>query len=91
MVVSRRLGANYPTLDMNLHDVVARDDFRPDGSAPWCTDYPSGTCPLFWTPLIDGSGTMAPVQGLEDAVAGRDYTFYCSIHPYMVGTFTVAA
>lgn len=89
MVVHKRLGINYTNLDMNLHDVVARDDFRPDGSAPWCADYPSGTCPLFWTPLINGGGTMTPVQGLQDAKVGRDYTFYCSIHPYMVGTITV--
>jgi hypothetical protein len=88
MVVSKRLGLNYTNLDNNLHDVVARDDYRPDGSAEWCGDYPSGKCPLFYTPLI-GNQKMEKVQGLADAEAGRDYTFYCSIHPYMVGTISV--
>jgi hypothetical protein len=88
MVVHRRLGLNYTNLDMNLHDVVARDDFRPDGSAPWCADFKSGKCPLFWTPLI-GQQAQAPVLGLADAEPGRDYTFYCSIHPLMVGTISV--
>jgi hypothetical protein len=86
--VHRRLGLNYTNLDMNLHDVVARDDFRPNGSAPWCADFPSGKCPLFWTPLI-GQQQQAPVLGLADAEPGRDYTFYCSIHPLMVGTISV--
>jgi plastocyanin len=88
MVVSKRLGANYTNLDNNLHDVVARDDYRPDGSAPWCDDFQSGKCPLFYTPLI-GNQKMEKVQGLADAEAGRDYTFYCSIHPYMTGTISV--
>lgn len=89
LYVDRKLGLNYTNFDLNRHDVVARDDFRPDGSAAWCADFPSGRCPQFWTPLIDGGGTQAKVLGLEDAEVNKTYTYYCSIHPYMVGTITV--
>ena len=89
LVVSRSLGLRYLNADTARHDVVAREARRPDGSAPWCKDFDAGTCPLFWTPLVAGGGSEAPVQGLEDAEVGRTYTFYCTIHPYMVGTLRV--
>jgi plastocyanin len=93
--VVKSLGLEYVNLDIARHDVVALEATRPDGSAGWCEDYEdpddpeAQTCPLFWTPLIPGGGTQEPVQGLEDTVAGESYRFYCTIHPYMLGTIEV--
>ena len=60
--VSRSLGLRFTNLDGALHDVVALEDTRPHGSAPWCQYFPPDpedpdreTCPLFWTPLIPGA------------------------------------
>jgi plastocyanin len=64
-------------------------------------DHPNvQTCPLFWTALKPPGGSDpqsvvarksdAIVQGLQDAKVGSTYTFYCSIHPWMVGTIQVA-
>lgn len=57
------------------------------------------TCPLFWTPLVPGAAqdpTLTPegknetwVRGLADTQEGETYTFFCSIHPSMVGTIEV--
>jgi plastocyanin len=83
-------GLRYINVDTARHDVVAKTAKRPDGSAPWCEDYGSGECPLFWTPLIPGGGSEATVQGLEDAAPGS-YDFFCTIHPYMVGKIEVVS
>jgi plastocyanin len=45
-------------------------------------------CPVFWAPLL-GLGESADLQGLKNTVAGRSYTFYCSLHPGMRGTLAV--
>lgn len=69
---------------------------------PLDPEHPSvQTCPLFWTPLkapggTDPQGAVAGkhdtrVQGLQDTVVGSSYEFYCSIHPWMVGTIEVVA
>lgn len=71
--------------DIMRHDVVAYNAFGSD-SAPWCAGaYAPGRCPLFWSALM-GSGESTPVLGLENLVAGRTYTYYCSIHAGMHGT-----
>lgn len=97
VLVARDEPLTYVNLDANRHDVVARvyagagkreTHVRPDGSAPWCADF-EGDCPLFWSELIAGPGSSTPVLGLEDAEVGATYEFYCTIHPYMVGTLTV--
>lgn len=75
--------------DIQLHDVVS-DAFGPDTQL-WCDDlvtptreFPLGQCPLFWTPLIPLTATSR-VYGLENIVPGTVYSFYCSIHPGMIG------
>lgn len=78
---------SFLNLDQNLHDVVALNDRRPDGSAPWCFQYESGACPLFWSRLV-GQGVTTPVEGFGDMQPGS-YQFYCSIHPEMIGTVVV--
>jgi plastocyanin len=98
VVLATRAGSlTFLNADLNRHDVVARvydgatlraDHTRPDGSAPWCEDF-SGDCPLFWSELIEGPGQATEVLGLEGAVVGTSYEFYCSIHPNMRGTLQV--
>ena len=66
--------------DSVMHDVVA--SVYGDGKQPWCKNFPTGKCPLFWTPLI-GLGATTPILGLEDLESGKTYPFYCSIHPGM--------
>jgi hypothetical protein len=92
MVVSKSLGRLvYSNVDVVRHDVV--QDVRTDGVAskgkdPWCKRFRKGSCPLFWTPLL-GLGESVDVQGLSNTVAGRQYSFYCSLHPGMRGTLAV--
>jgi hypothetical protein len=69
------------------HSVVSRAT-RPDGTAPWCTAYDTGRCPLFWS-AETASGPSA-VLGLEDTVAGTQYDFYCGVHAWMTATLVVA-
>ncbi|HET7482933.1 MAG TPA: hypothetical protein VFK89_08740, partial [Actinomycetota bacterium] len=56
--------------------------------ARWCSAYPKGSCPLFWSPSI-GTGESTEVQGLQVLKSGEQYPFYCSIHPGMKGTIVV--
>jgi hypothetical protein len=58
------------------------------GKDPWCTRFAKGKCPVFWTPLL-GLGESTDLKGLKNTVAGRNYTFYCSLHPGMRGTLAV--
>ena len=77
----------YTNADLDLHDVVALDEKRPAGSAPWCFQYEPGACPLFWSRLI-GIGESTPVLGFDSTPPGT-YRFYCSIHPEMIGSVIV--
>lgn len=92
MVASKQLGrVLYTNLDIVRHDVI--QDPRADGVAgkgkdPCCRRFGKGKCPLFWTPLL-GLGETAEVQRLKNAVAGKKYTFYCSLHPGMRGSLAV--
>jgi plastocyanin len=70
--------------DIQLHDVVAVDAYGPQ-TQPWCTSYPLGKCPLFWTPLV-ALGQTTELQGTENLTPGETYKFKCSIHPWMQGT-----
>jgi plastocyanin len=92
MVLSKGSGkVVYTNLDVVRHDVV--QDVRTDGVAgkgkdPWCKRFGKGKCPVFWAPLL-GVGESAQVQGLKNTVAGKTYTFYCSLHPGMRGSLAV--
>jgi len=64
-------------------------DYGPDTN-PWCgePDYPAGKCPLFWSPVRGAS--IQQVLGLENAVPGKTYGFYCRPHgSAMTGTLVV--
>ena len=66
---------SFVNLDIAQHDVVAEDQ-APDGT------------PLFRSRL-SGIGEIVPVEGLDRVESGRQYSFYCSIHPGMRGTLLV--
>jgi hypothetical protein len=55
---------------------VVSDELAPDGQ------------PLFRSRL-SGIGEVVPVEGLDRVQSGRQYGFYCSIHPGMRGTLLV--
>ncbi len=54
----------------------------------WCSAYTLKTCPLFWSPTI-AAGETTEVEGLERLEAGKQYPFFCSVHPGMKGTLVV--
>src|SRR5688500_5471194 len=58
--------ATFTNLDVAVHDVVASEHFRTDGSKPWCAQYAGGRCPLFRSPLAR-AGETVPVEGSEEA------------------------
>lgn len=71
------------------HDFVAKNTFRSSG--PWCSSFPSGRCPRFWTPRIGADGAaVEEVQGL-DGLAPGEYDFYCTVHSAMQGTLTIVS
>jgi plastocyanin len=77
----------YIHLDAQIHDVVAYDAFRA-ADKPWCSEFPAGKCPLFWSDLLT-LGETTLVQGLEDVEAGKAYAFFCTRHQGMRGTLVV--
>lgn len=72
----------FVNLDTAPHDFVATA-FGPD-TQPWCTAFPTGQCPLFYSAFAH-LGESVAVEGLENLVPGEQYTFACLIHP-MRGT-----
>ncbi len=71
------------TADALPHNFVAMDDLltkKQAKKAEWCTSYRAGKCPLFWSETIT-AGEQTEVLGLENVEAGRQYAFFCSIHP----------
>ena len=70
--------------DIMRHDVVASDAFG-DGGRPWCSLFPVGRCPIFWSPLTS-LGETTTVQGTDQLAPATVYAFYCTLHPQMKGT-----
>jgi polyvinyl alcohol dehydrogenase (cytochrome) len=65
---------SFSNFDLPQHDVVS--------------DARTATGPLFSSPR-SGIGEVVPVQGLQRVQSGRQYGFYCSLHPGMRGTLIV--
>ncbi len=82
----------FLNIDVAPHNFVASEAFLPrkaEKKAPWCTSYDAGKCPLFWSPTL-AAGESAEVQGLERLRSGKQYAFFCSLHPgSMRGTLIV--
>lgn len=87
VVAAKAAPLTFVNLDQIRHDFVATK--RAGGSGPWCSRYPAGACPVFWTDLI-GGGTTAPVQGTANLTSGERYEFVCTVHGVMKGTLIAA-
>lgn len=70
----------------NVVSVAVRP--RAQSNKSWCSDYPPGKCPIFWSTVI-GEGQTTDVFGMEAAVTGQAYEFYCAIHTNMRATLLV--
>lgn len=81
----------FYSADLPEHDFVARDAFVPKKAArktKWCSGFPTGKCPLFWSARIN-AGASTQVLGLNRVAPGKQYTFYCTVHPNMTGILVV--
>lgn len=91
VVIAEGEDITYANADIAPHNFVALEDFYRKKKAKkveWCSGYPKGKCPLFWSQTI-GAGETTEVLGLENVESGESYVFYCSVHPNMQGTLTV--
>ncbi len=91
VVVARGEAITFVNTDIARHDFVAADAFVPRKlarKAKWCSAFPAGKCPLFWSQRI-GTGASTDVLGLQRVQSGKQYTFYCTVHPNMKGTLVV--
>jgi len=89
MVVQHGGKLQYANFDIVRHNVVQDPaaDHKARKSGPWCSNYPKGKCPLFWSKLI-GLNQSEQVLGINSLKPGT-YSFYCSLHPGMKGTLVV--
>jgi hypothetical protein len=92
VVVEKRGKLAYTNVDIVQHDFVhnARADrvYGPSRK-PWCQNFRKGKCPVFWSKRAGLSQTV-PVKGLGSVKKGKTYSFYCTLHPGMVGKLVVA-
>lgn len=56
--------------------------------AKWCSAFTAKTCPVFWSPTI-AAGETTEVEGVDLLESGKQYPFFCSVHPGMKGTLVV--
>jgi plastocyanin len=81
----------FVNTDIAPHNFVADDVFLSKKEAKrsrWCSAFTPTTCPLFWSPTITG-GEQANVEGIERLESGKQYPFYCTVHPSMKGTLVI--
>ena len=92
VVVSKGGAITYTNLDIERHNVVQdvnADGVHGNGKQKWCTQFPKGRCPVFYSALI-GLGQSESVKGLKNVKPGSVYTFYCTLHPGMKGKLVVS-
>ena len=81
----------YSNFDVAGHNLVASDAYlskKAARKAKWCSGFPRGKCPLFWSPTV-GTNDSTEVLGLKAVKSGTEYPFFCSLHPNMKGTLLV--
>jgi hypothetical protein len=92
VVVEKKGKLVYSNVDIVQHDFVHNakaDRVYGPNRKPWCKFFRKGKCPLFWSKRA-GLGQTVPVKGLGSVKKGKTYTFYCTLHPSMVGDLVVA-
>jgi plastocyanin len=88
VVVAKGEALTFVNGDLPPHNFVAVDAFLSKKDAKktkWCSAYGKGKCPLFWSPSIT-AGESTDVLGLDRLEPGKQYAFFCSLHPNMKGT-----
>lgn len=91
VVIEEGEGITFRNADVAQHDFVADGVFLPPKVAKkqqWCSGFEKKKCPLFWSPKA-GLGESVEVLGLENVASGKQYPFFCSVHPGMKGTLVV--
>ena len=91
VVVEKGEAITFFNGDVPQHDFVASDAFVPKKAArktKWCSGYRKGKCPLFWSARI-GAGQTTEVLGLKRLKSGKQYAYFCTLHPNMKGTLVV--
>lgn len=81
----------FTNADVAPHNFVADGVYLPKKEAKkarWCSAYTAKTCPFFWSATV-GAGESADVEGVERLESGKQYPFFCSVHPGMKGTLVV--
>ncbi|HEV2757518.1 MAG TPA: plastocyanin/azurin family copper-binding protein [Actinomycetota bacterium] len=81
----------FANADVAPHNFVADGVYlakKDAKKARWCSAYTLKNCPLFWSPTI-AAGETADVEGTDYLEAGKQYPFFCSVHPGMKGTLVV--
>lgn len=81
----------FVNADPAPHNFVADGVYLPKKEAKkakWCSAFTAKTCPLFWSPTI-AAGETTEVEGVDGLEAGKQYPFFCSLHPGMKGTLVV--
>ncbi len=91
VVAAQGEAITFANADAAPHNLVADGVYLSKKDAkksPWCSAFTAKTCPLFWSPTI-AAGETTEVEGLERLEAGKQYPFFCSVHPGMKGTLVV--
>lgn len=81
----------FANTDAAPHNFVANGVFlskKDAKKAKWCSAFTAKTCPLFWSPTI-AAGETTEVEGVDGLESGKQYPFFCSVHPGMKGTLVV--
>ncbi len=91
VVVERGETLTLSNFDVAGHNFVASGAYlskKAARKAKWCSGFPRGKCPLFWSPTV-GANDSTEVLGLKAVKSGTEYAFFCSLHPNMKGTLLV--
>ncbi len=91
VVAAQGEGITFVNADAAPHNFVADGVYLSKKDAkksPWCSAFTPKTCPLFWSPTVS-AGETTEVEGLERLEAGKQYPFFCSVHPGMKGTLVI--
>jgi plastocyanin len=91
VVAAQGEAITFANADVAPHNFVADGVYLPKKEAKkarWCSAYTPKNCPLFWSATV-AAGETADVEGVERLEAGKQYPFFCSVHPGMKGTLVI--
>lgn len=86
-VASAAVPLTFVNGDVGAQHNVQSVEFGPNTNA-WCSGFPLGRCPLFFSKLVGAGGTSV-VEGLGKVKTATPYAFVCQLHGAMKGTLVV--